>query len=314
MTIGTQGADTAFGVSVCPTDGSFSNVESMMNTHEDAVTTRHEQWVAAYKYAADQQLAMMLLSTAAQQFLATKAENAALDAADKQYDIANRQMVIAEEEFARYKEKYYCVENALTARACEPFAENPDYDLAENRAVRAARLAFAPQYEVMKRARARYCGCDNQRDLCDVATRESEAVMAAITTSYREEDSRAYARFTAYVAYQKEIFGNGRGVFNDQSALYTGAMATAITAIDAAAQARVNRYAAAGQGINQVLTAYFAPRIAAPGVYGGVVGNSGYGAQGTFSSTYNSGNATMSAMTPTPRPMDLGGGGINNGG
>lgn len=283
----TLGAPVSQNIGICPVDGTAADVEKLVDKHIDYEKTRYEEWIEAYRYAADQQLAMTVLSQLAQQYFADKALQASLDAAAKTYEIANRQMLIAEEEYQRYKDRFFCNEHNLAQEACDAFDENPDYDTALTRATRNARLAFTPQYRAIQRARSRYCRCDTDKDYCDLATEEAMATVAARNFAYEAEDARAQGRRTYYDNFRFRVADFGRGIQTTQLQTYAAAMPTAVDSINSAARARVDRYAIAAAGVNSVLSAYFSPRIAAPQAYMG-----GGGGGGFFSSYGNSASMT----------------------
>ena len=291
MTMGSTPA--VHNLSLNPTDATFANVDSVIDKHLSHDKTRYEEWQKTVKYQADQQLAMAVLSQIAQQFFAEKSLQAALDGAEKQFNIANRQMLIAEEEYARYKLRFFCVEHALAQEACDAFDENPDYETAVTRATRNTRLAFSPQYKNVIRNRARYCRCDNDKDYCDLATQEAMATVAARNFAFESEDARAIMRRTTYDNFRFKVATFGRGIQTDQLNTYAGAMPTAVQAIQQATQARIDRNAIWAGGINSVLQAYFSPRIANPEAFGGGF-NSSYGnSQARPYAGYNTGDNGM---------------------
>jgi hypothetical protein len=262
----------SFSVAVCPVDGTAQDVIDLQKEQTRASKERLDSWIEAIKYQANQQLAMATLSQLATQYFADQSLQASLDAADKQYDIANRQMIIAEEEYQRYKARFFCVEHALAAEACEAWEENPDYETAEARAVRNSTLAFTPQWENLRRNRSRYCMCDNQKDFCDLAAEEAKASVAARMAAYQMEDVRAKLDRESYNNFRALRVGEGRNIQSQQLNTYAQAMQPASAAIQAAADARTERYGVAAGGINSLLSAYFTPRISNPQVYNGTFG------------------------------------------
>lgn len=300
----TLGAPVSQNLSVCPVDGSISDVEGIVDKQIDYETERYNKWIEAYKYSADQQLAMTVLSQLAQQYFADKSLEASLDAAAKTYEIANRQMLIAEAEYDRYTTRFFCNEHDLAAEACEVFDENPDYVTASARAVRNSRLAFAPQYRAIQRQRARYCRCDTDKDYCDLANEEAMATVAARNFAYEAEDARAQQRRSYHDEFRFKVAQLGRGIMTTQNSIYQGAMPTAVNSINSAAKARIDRYAIAAGGINSVLSAYFSPRIAAPQAYMG-------GGGGGFSSSYGTSASLTGGHTGYPSGGMPGGNLIN---
>lgn len=273
---------------ICPVDGTAANVEALVDKQIAYEKERYQKWVAEYRYQSNQLLAMATLSQLAQQYFADKALEASKDAAEKQWNIANRQMEIAEAEYERYKERFFCNEHNMAAEACEPFEGDPQYEIAAIRATRNARISFAPQYRAYQRARSRYCMCDDLADFCDLDKEEALATVAARNFAFEAEDVRANRRREYYDNFRQNVANFGREIQTTQLNTYAGAMPTAVAATNLVANARRERYATWAGGINNVLSAYFSPRIAAPQVYSG-----GYGAGGFFGSM-----GTSQAVTP----------------
>lgn len=292
MTIGAE-APISHTYSICPVDGTAQDVDDLSTKHIAYETVRYQQWIDAYKYQADQMLAMAVLSQLAQQYFADKSLDASLDAASKQFDIANRQMLIAEEEYERYKTRFFCNEHNMAQEVCEVFDENPQYDVAAARATRNARISFAPQHVLYQRARSRYCACDSLADFCDLSKEEALATVAARNFAFEAEDVRANRRKETYDNFRLQVSNLGRGIQTTQLNTYASAMPTAVAAIQSTADARIARNAIWAGGINNVLSAYFTPRVSAPQAY---MGSSGGGFAGSYSNSQSM--TPYSGMSP----------------
>lgn len=296
MTLGID-QPNAFSVGICPVDGTAQNAADMLEAANQASKDRIEIWSESVKYEANQRLAMAVLSQLAQQYFAEKAMEAAKDAAEKQYDIANRNMTIAEEEYQRYKDHFICNENKMGEEACLPWDENPDYAAAESRATRNARLAFGPQWGALERNRSRYCACDSLHDACDLAAEEAKALVSARNASYQIENANSRVAREYYDNFRNSIFSLGRGLQTNQLSTYSTAGVSASNALGALAQAKIERYGAAAGGINNVLSAYFTPRINNPQVYNGSFTQNQQSLQVTGNNAVFNGYTTNAALS-----------------
>lgn len=225
-------------------------------------------WQAAYAYAADRAYDLAVYQ-ALQMIAFGVLQYASADrTADMQYDIADRQMSIAEEEYARYKEVFVPCEEALNAEVCALEQVPVEYDLYGNRAVRDVRKAFSIARQQLNRARRRYCFSDLQRDLCDTGKAEALAVVAARNAAYREAEARRDQldkdRWT------KKTWGVelGRRVMTGQADIYSGAMGLAADAVGARGNAMRSLLGTLSGAVGAVMNANYAPQINAPSVFG----------------------------------------------
>jgi len=190
-------------------------------------------WQTSYVYAADQAYRLAIFQ-ALQGIVFGALQYASADrAADLQYDIADRQMRIAEEEYQRYKDNYVECEDALAAEICALVLPPIDYDTRADRATRDVRREYSLLRRNLTRTRARYCLSDQMREYCDLEKAEALAVVQArdITYRYAEAyqdvlDERRWTRRMAVVTM-------GRNIMSGQSSDYQSGMQGASMAIQA---------------------------------------------------------------------------------
>lgn len=257
-----------FGVNVTPIDGMISDVRSMQDEHIAAANARVDKQVSAVKYQADQYLLMSLASQIAQQYFADQAKDAALDAAEKQFMLGDRQMIIAEKE-QTHREKFYCMEDKVAEAACLDFDGNPDYASAQTRATRNVRVAFGSKYDELRRRRLRYCPVDSLQDNCDLAREESLSEVASRMAAFQMEDTQAKVRREYFDNYRNQASNIGSRLQASAVATYSAGATIVSAALSDAATARSNRYAQAAGGINTLLGAYYGPRIQSPNAFNG---------------------------------------------
>ena len=187
-------------------------------------------WQAAYKFHADQMYGLAVFQ-ALQGVVFAGLQYASQDrTSDLQYDIANRQMVIAEEEYQRYKDKYVECEDALAAEICAITCVEVDYDTRADRAERDVRKQFTIARSKVERLRMRYCAHDMLMDICDMEKEEALAVVIARDIAYRY--SETYRDLLDERRWQRRvtILNHGRNIMSGQSSDYSqgAGMATAV--------------------------------------------------------------------------------------
>jgi hypothetical protein len=157
--------------------------------------------------------------------------------ADLQYDIADRQMRIAEEEYARYKAIYVECENALAAEICAMECEEVDYEIRADRAERDVRRQYSMARSKLERARMRYCAHDMLADICDMEKEEALAVVMVRDIAYRYAETYRDILDERRWARRVLIMNHGRNVMTGQSSTYDvgaqGASAALQTRADA---------------------------------------------------------------------------------
>lgn len=225
-------------------------------------------WQASYAYAADRAYDMAVYQ-ALQMIAFGILEYASADrTADLQYEIADRQMVIAEEEYARYKEVFVPCEEALNAEVCALDAVVVEYDFRADRAQRDVRRQFGVARRMRMRARNKFCIADLDRDLCNLAKAESLAVVAARDAAYRRAEERRDQLEDERWAKKTWGVNLGRQVMTGQSSIYQGAMGIAAQAVGAQGNAMRNLLGTLSGAVSNIMTANYAPQINAPSVFG----------------------------------------------
>ena len=215
-------------------------------------------WQASYAYAADQAYKLAIFQ-ALQGIAFGVLQYASADrTADQQYDIANRQMVIAEEEYARYKAQYAPCEDALRAEICALELPTVDYDTRADRALRDVRIQFSNTRRQNERSRSRYCMSDQLFLECELNKAEALAVIAARDTAYRYAE--AYQDTLDARRWERRVtmFGFGRDIMSGQSNTYTGSMGAASDALSARQGAYDNLLSTISGSLGAVGNAYSA--------------------------------------------------------
>ena len=277
MTIGTHW-------SVCPVDATFSAYAA----HDRAM---QESWQERYSEAAE-----AARSAAFHQALQAVAiagiQAAAADyAADRQWDIANRQMTIAEDEYERYKENFICNEHRMAQEACDIEVPEADYETRANRAVADIRREFATARRQLNRTRSRYCLVDFSRSLCDMAAREARAVAAARDAAYRHEEAYTRALDDVRWGRGKDVFSLGRGIMTQQDSTFASAMGLASDATATRLGGINNFLGALSGGIQGMIQANYARQIA-PSPFSSSYAAQGPGLAMTNGYTFNYGGPT----------------------
>lgn len=237
-------------------------------------------WQATYTYYADRQFeqakyqALLGLAYGALQY--TSADRTA----DRQYDVANRQLCIAEEEYARYKCNYVECEDAYAAEVCAEALPDVEYDVHANRAERDVRKKFSIARNKMTRQRNRYCVSDTLYKICEMEKAEALAVIAARDNAYRYAEFRQDFYAERRRIRRLDMLQHGRNIMTAQSSSYNSGSGLATAALTANGQARSDLFTnIAGVG-NSFINAYYTSQ---PGP------------------TYGSGTTTTSG-TPTGTP------------
>lgn len=235
-------------------------------------------WQATYTYYADKQFDMakwQSLLGLAYGYLQYKSADRT---ADRQYDIANRQMKIAEEEYARYKCIYVECEDRYSSEICAEALPDVDYNTHANRLERDVHKKFSLARSKLMRSRRKYCLPDTLMTMDQMERAEALAAVAARDTAYRYAESRQDFYEDRRHSRRMDIFTHGRNIMTGQNGTYAGAMGYATRAIGAQGQAKSSLYNTIfGVGQN-MLNSYYATQIS-PFPYG-----SGYTGGGAMSS------------------------------
>lgn len=248
MTIG-----TTFNVGTA--DASFSDYAN----HDEA---QQERWVDAYRFAAGEARQAAFYQAAQAVIIAGIQAAAADHAADRQWDIANRQMTIAEEEYARYQLHFFCNEHNMADEACALEIPIANYDRRANRALHDIRRQFNNQRRMMARNRSRYCLVDFTRQLGMLSASEARATAAARDAAYRHEETHVRALSDVRFSRQQIVFGLGRGIFAGQDSSYSGAMGLASDSVATRLSGLNNLFGAISGGFSGMIQANYANRIA----------------------------------------------------
>jgi hypothetical protein len=190
-------------------------------------------WQAAYAYAADQAYELAIFDSLQKVVFGGLQYSSADRTADLQYDIADRQMSIAEEEYARYKNNYVACEDALAAEICAMECVEVDYTIRADRAERDVRKKFSIARVKMESVRNRYCAHDMFTDLCDMGKEEALALVMARDIAYRYAETYRDLLDERRWARRVVILNHGRNIMSGQSSAYDSGAGTASAALQA---------------------------------------------------------------------------------
>lgn len=255
-------------------------------------------WQATYTYQADRAYDMAKIQALLGLAFGYLQYQSADRTADRQYDIANRQMCIAEEEYARYKCVYVECEDSLAAEVCAETLPEVDYDVYADRALRDVRKTFTIAREKLSRKRSRYCISDALKNDCQMEKAEALAVIAARESAYRYAEKRRDYLEERRFERRKVIFQHGRNIMTGQSTVYQTGLGLATQALGAAGQARNDLYAGLGGIAQGLLGSYY--QTVNPFPYGS--GYTGSGATTTGGSTGAFTNGSASGFSPSGVP------------
>ena len=225
-------------------------------------------WQASYAYAADRAYEMAVYQ-ALQMIAFGILEYASADrTADLQYEIADRQMRIAEEEYARYKEVFIPCEEALNEEVCALEDVIVEYDFRADRAQRDVRRQFGVARRKMQRVRSKFCLADLGRDMCNLEKAETLAVVAARDAAYRRAEERRDQLENERWTKKQWGVALGRDVMTGQSTIYQSGMGLATQAVGAQGNAMRNLLGTLSGSVSSIMAANYAPQINAPSVFG----------------------------------------------
>lgn len=220
----------------------WNQTQANADTWASNANTTSNNWIDAYKakWSEDNSLVQGLQSTwtttwaaaqaayaLAQTTLAKNALDAATDAAGKQYDIANRQQTIADDEYTRYTQHYAPCEDNTVDFECKrtvPYTEDIETECA--RATADVRKQFSLLRQQLLRRQSRYCMGAAAAQERTLAIEEAVAVAAAKERVRRFLEEREFNRDTAYFNRKLQLFNIGRGLKADALAEMRGASAS----------------------------------------------------------------------------------------
>lgn len=218
-------------------------------------------WQSSYAYAADQAYNLAVFQ-ALQGVVFGALQYASADrTADLQYDIANRQMVIAEEEYERYKSVYVECEDNVAREICALTVPEVNYATHANRAQRDVRREYTLRRRKAERNRGKYCMADFNRTLCDIDRDEALAVVQARDMAYRYAEKRQDYFENQRWDRRVTILQHGRNIFNGQSSVYQSGMSAAATALNAEQGALDNFLGTLSGGIGTIANARYAQNL-----------------------------------------------------
>lgn len=289
----------AFGVppiatNTCAINASWSDHKSLFDSWLAAQTASQGVWAAAYADAAEKARLAAFFQAAQQLAIAGLQYAAAQYIADKQFEIADRQMRIAETEHDRYTQHFWCVENLLADEQCALPEYTPDYLTQSARAVLDVRKQFDVQRQQLLRMRTRYCGRVIDFGLCDLAGAEARAAAEARDKAYRYEEARRDAKSDLRFNRQLQVSNLGRNIaaqsVRDMQAagqLEMGVLQQRLGSIN-------NVLGALSGGLSGIIQTQFAPSVGGGGsITGGGMGGN-FATQQISTQGWNSSNFAAS--------------------
>lgn len=140
-----------------------------------------------------------------------------------QYEVAMRQEDRADEQWKRYKDTFFPVEDAIVEEAMK----GPQYGLAEGRASADVAQAFDKSNAITQRSATRYGIDPSSGRFADVMTkgnnRRGLAEVDAMNRSRMAEDDKAWAKKLAAVELGKGLPAQSASLMNSASAGYGNA-------------------------------------------------------------------------------------------
>lgn len=242
-------------------DATFAQYEGVYDQWQTAQDAQHAAYIAAWNQASADARAAAFYQAAQQVIIAGIQAAAAQYAADRQFDIADRQMNIAEAEFERYQEHFVCVENKLADEACEEEKYEPDYDTKSARAIVDVRKQFDLARKRLTRLRSRWCLDDFSKDLCDLETREAQAIAAAKDAAYRHEEAYAQAQCDARFNRATQVSNIGRGIQATGISTFAQGANNALGAVQTQLNGFNNVLGALSGGLSGIIQTQFAPSV-----------------------------------------------------
>lgn len=224
-----------------------------------AWTAAQNGWIAAYTAAQNAAQITAALQAAQQVAIAVIQKEAADDAADRMYNIANRQMTIAEWDFDRYRECFVRVEKKATDFVCGAILYEPDYDVIGNRAVTDVRRQYQMARSKLKRTANRFCMDDTCKDIQDLEIAEARAVAAAKDAAYRYEENRADKYYDRWWNQMVAVMNVGRNIQGQQLTTFQAATGNYMAGIGTELSGMNNMLAAISGGLTNVIKTQFAP-------------------------------------------------------
>lgn len=134
--------------------------------------------------------------------------------ADRTYDLANRQMVIAESMYAQYKAQFQPHEEALGNKIDEYFAKpyTPKFEITGGRMATTARLQLSGKRREVLMCASQYCTGATSSALKDLTEAEAKLVSSAMNSAIKYEKMRADKMETKWLQTRLAMIQAGRGL------------------------------------------------------------------------------------------------------
>lgn len=164
--------------------------------------------------------------------------------ADKTYELANRQLQLAEKMFSAYKEQFQPHETAMSQQITNYFAKpyRPQYDITAGRFALNARMKMVGKRREVLMCSSSYCTGATAQALQDLAIQEANLVGNAMNSAIRYEKSREVNMEKKWLNARLAFVQAGRDVSSQ-----------GITGIDGAVRAFHSFGADPGAALSQLL-------------------------------------------------------------
>jgi hypothetical protein len=222
-----------------------------------AYTSAASQYLAGVTIQAVQQLAIAGIQLAAQQYIA-----------DKQYAIANRQMVLAESEYARAVTDFHPVDHILSVEVMTTPAYVADYTTQANRVNITVNKAFAKQRQKAIRRSNVYCVGSIARVQCNIDEAEALAAVEMQNIVFRQEEMRVDAKATELYNKKLQISNIGNKIQASAISGMTSAAGMMIASLGGMSKNITSALGAAGKSLAGLTDSYNQKSMADSMVYG----------------------------------------------
>jgi hypothetical protein len=193
-------------MSITNSPGTPGNVQNSPNSQN--ISYNYGAMSAAMEAAA-------LLANAAAIAVAVYNTMAAIEIADKQYEIAKGYLDIARELHDYWLNTFKPCEQAYVAEACAAPVYQPRYEETAGRYVASVRQQFRKSIDNVVRTSSRYCTGLTAAMMKDIAIAEAQAVGSARNFAYRYEEARKERKDDIRWSRRHNALGLGRGLLGE---------------------------------------------------------------------------------------------------
>lgn len=188
---------------------------------------------------------MMFVLNGIQLWALVQQYNQQKEIAKRTYELANRQLQLAEKMYDYYKQAFQPHETALGNQISSYFGNpyRPQYQITSGRFALAARIAMAGKRREVLMCTSQYCTGATTSALKDIAVQEAKMVANAMNSGVKYEKLREFKLEQKWLSTRLAFIQAGRGVASQ-----------GITGIDGAARAFHSFGADPGAALSQLLS------------------------------------------------------------